>query len=512
MSSIDSPDYKSMMNSIKLNNANSLLGGNSASVLPGISGDMLQQWSMLGANSAAYKKLLEAEKTGSVKRTDTFELASDKYLNPNYDPETKTYKKEKYVSPTTTAQVDPEATTGDQMEDMRTLALAAINDPKKLASTHYDLFEKMRQNIATNLNTKGGSRDSATTTAEEAKAAEAKATVDYRLILEDQRIVVAGSEGEKTYNFAAGASLEDVVSAINADTADTGVTAALSETDDGRYEITFTSAEAGKDQFVRIDQQMGDLIAASGSSISGTGKDAVEGSGKTVATSDDTQAAMVAGTPYGKLFEDNAFTVQGAKGSHSFSFKQGTDAGEIVEAINAQAEKTGIKAEAIYADDGTVAGIGLLADKAGAGNYIQVRQDKGDLFAVEGRTASVAGSSASRNAEGGENGPAITRLEDLGKVTVGDQVYSFADLGPGGKASLAKKPDVALAILDQAIKDIAEGRAEVKGFDPSELYVPGVTTGSVSGANAATNTREYNNYGNQDLSDWLNKYAVGSDD
>jgi hypothetical protein len=499
-----------MMNSIKLNNANSILGGSgSSSALPGISGDLLQQWSMLGANSDAYRKLLEAEKNGGVRPKDTIELASDKYLNENYNANTKTYTQPKYVSPVDAVQVDPDATTGDQFEDMRALALAAISNPDKMTSTHYDFFEKMRQNIASNLNTKGGSSSGGATTAEEAKAAEAKATVDYRLLLDNQSFVVAGSGGEQTYNFSAGATLEDVVNEINADTAETGVKASLVENDDGKYEVTFSSAKEGKDQFVRIDQKIGDLFAASGSSLSGTGTDAVEGTGgETVATSDDTQAAMVAGTPYGKLFEDNAFTVQGAKGSHSFSFAKGTDAAAIVEAINAEAEKTGVKAEAIYADDGTVAGIGLLADKAGSGNYIQVRQDKGELFAAEGKTASVAGSSAGKDAD---SGPSIASLSDLGKVTVGDQVYSFADLAPNGKASLSKNPDIALAVLDQAIKDIAEGRAEVKGFDASELYVPGVTTGAEPASTASTNTREYNNYGHQGITDWLNKYAVDND-
>lgn len=508
MSTLGDTDYKSMMNDIRLNNANSLFGGG-GSVTPGISGDLLRDWQMLGANSNAYKKLLEAEKNGGVRPKDTFELASDKYLNENYNPKTKTYNKAKYTSPVDQVQVDPEATTGDQLEDMRSLALAAINDKNSLNPMQYDFFEKMRQNIASNLNTKGSKDKDGEKVTGEAAAAEAKSTVDYRLLLEDQSIVVAGTEGEKTYNFTAGMGLEEVVAAINADTGDTGVKAALAENDDGKFEITFTSEDAGKDAFVRVDQNIGNLFAKNGSSISGTGKDGEAKDAETVATSEDTQAAMVAGTPYGKLFEDNAFTIQGANGSHSFSFGKGTDVAEIIDAINAQAESTGIKAEAIMADDGTVAGIGLLADKTGAGNYIQVKQDKGDLFAAAGKTASVAGSSHREGSE--EGGPVINKLEDLGKVKVGDQVYSFADLAPGGKASLSENPDIALAVIDQAIKDIAEGRAEVVGFDKSELYVPGVTTGAVDGSTASTNTREHNNYGNQAISDWLDKYTMEED-
>ncbi len=518
MSSINNgTDYAQLANQIRLNNANALLGGGNNASIAGISGDALQQWAMLGANSSAYEKLLEAQKTGQVKKGNgtTFELAADKYFNENYDAKTKTYTKPKYVSIAEQgAAIDPEKTSGDQLNDMRTLALAAIGNEGRLSSTHYDLFEKMRQNIASNFNSKGSSSSSSTSETTEATAASAKKTVDYRLLLDDQSFTVAGNAGEKAYTFGVGSSLEDVVSAINADTAETGVKAELVETDGGKYEVAFTSAATGKDQFVRIDQTRGDLFAAAGSSISGKGTDAVtkEVEDDVVATGEDTQAALAAGTPYGKLFEDNAFTIQGTKGSYSFSFEKGTTVEDIAAAINAQAEKTGVKAELIRGEDGAVEGLGLLAEKAGAGNYVQVKQDAGELFAIQGRTVSVAGSSVAKQGNA-DSGPAINRLEDLGKVNVNGQTYSFADLAPGGKASLAENPDAALAVLDQAIKDIYEGKAEIKGFDPSEMYVPGVTTGSApDGAKASTNTMEYNNYGSSAISNWLKTYVVESDD
>ncbi len=521
MSSINGDtDYKQLANQIRLNNANAIMGNGGGASIAGISGDALQQWALLGANSKAYQRLLEAEKSGYVKQGNNtkFELASDKYFNENYDTEKKTYTKPKYVPiGQQGAAVDPEKTSGDQLNDMRTLALAAIGNSSRLSSAHYDLFEKMRQNIASNFNSKGSSSSTDADGAgneTEAAAASAKATVDYRLLLDDQTFTVAGNEGEKTYNFGAGSSLEEVVSAINADAAATGVKAELVENDDGKFEVTFTSAETGKDQFVRIDQTRGDLFADAGSSISGKGTDAVakEKKDEVVATGEDTRAALAAGTPYGKLFEDNAFTIQGAKGSHSFSFEEGTDIRDIAAAINEQAEKTGVKAELILGEDGAVEGLGLLADKAGAGNYVQVKQDKGELFAIQGRTVSVAGSSVAKQGNS-DSGPVINRLEDLGRVSLNGQTYSFADLAPGGKASLEENPDAALAVLDQAIRDIYEGRAEVKGFDPSEMYIPGVTTdASNGGAKAPTNAMEYNNYGSSAISDWLNKYIVESDD
>ena len=73
-----STDYANLMNKQRLANSNSLFGNSNNNSLAGISGDALQQGAMLGANAAAYKKLLEAEKTGYLKQTQNHVLASDK--------------------------------------------------------------------------------------------------------------------------------------------------------------------------------------------------------------------------------------------------------------------------------------------------------------------------------------------------------------------------------------------------------------------------------------------------
>ena len=497
-------DYSNLLNQQKLANANSLFGGSNNTSIAGISGDLMQQWAMLGANKSAYKKMLEAQKTGTIKQDNKYtELLSDKYFNDNYDSKTGKIKKATYTPTTSNVPaIDEESTSGDVLNDMRQLALAAINNPNSLNSTHYDFFEKMRQSIASGLVTKGSS-SSTTVTKEEAAAATASKTTSDRLLLDDQRFTVAGNKGEVTYSFGIGTSLEDMVAQINADSAETGVTAEVAQNAEGKYDIKFTSAGTGKDQFVRVDQLQGDLFAAAGSSISGTGTDAVKGEAEEVASGDDTQAAIAAGLYTGKLFDDQTFTIQGAKGAQKFTFEKGATAEDIASAINDAAEKTGVKAEVIYNSDGVAEGLGLLADKAGSGNYIQIAQEKGDLFAGAGKTISVAGSSASKSDAAG---PAITNLSDLGRITYDGQTYSFADLVQGGKASLANNPDAALAVLDQALKDIYDGRAVIKDFDPSSTYLPGVKVNTTP--TSASNTKEVYNYGSDAMTKWLKQYMV----
>lgn len=503
MSSINNNDYKNAYNQLKLNNANSLLNGTGSPSIAGISGDLLNQWAMLGANSKAYKALLEAEKTGSVKQNQNYsELLSDKYFNDYYDSSTGKLTKPTYTPSTNnTPEIDKESTSGDVLNDMRTLALAAIKNPNSLTSTHYDFFEKMRASIASSLVT-GGNSGSTSVTTKEAGAATVAKKVDYRLITDDQSFTVAGNKGEKTYNFASGASLEDVVAAINADSGDTGVKAELAESEGGKYEIKLTSATTGTDAFVRVDQGVGDLFAAAGGSISGKGTAPVTEEAEEVATGTDSQAAMAVGLYTGKLFGDQTFTIQGRDGAETFSFEAGATAEDIAKAINDKSAGIGVTAEVIYNGAGEAEGIGLLASKAGTGHYIQVKQDKGDMFAAEGKTVSVAGSSIdTKNADG----PAISNLNDLGKVHINGETFSFADLVQGGKASLSKNPDAALAVLDQAIKDIYDGKAELKGFDPTTVYMPGLAVNDA--AKSSTNTMEIYNYGSDAMSSWLNKYV-----
>lgn len=490
-------------------------GGNGINVGAGISGDMLQSWSMLGANTKAYKKLLKEQQnlanggsTGSKGNANGV-LNSDKYFNDYYDPE-----KGEIVAPTykpiskQTPELDEEKTSGDHLTDMRALALAAAGG-SKMNSTHYAMFQKYYNHIAGNLVT-----GKETNKTEVEKEAATNATMEakdlYRYLVDEQSFTIAGDKGDKTYTFGVGTSIEDIAKAINADSEATGVLAEAVVGEDGNVSLTLTSASEGKKAFIRVDQLKGDMFAAEGASKSVAGKDAVIEEVEDEVTGDDTQAAMVAGMYKGKLFEDVAFTLQGAKGQQSFKFEKGATAQEIATAINDAAEKTGVKAEVIFnPDTGEAEGIGLLADKRGVGNYVQATMHEGSLFTTEGKTVSVAGSSKGKGGEGKDATPAITSLQDLGQVVIDGVTYSFADLATGGKASLEKNPDAALAVIDQAIKEIYNGLAVVDGFDPKETYIPGVTNTS-GGATAPTNTLEFDNYGSKAMTDWLNKFKPSS--
>jgi hypothetical protein len=204
------------------------------------------------------------------------------------------------------------------------------------------------------------------------------------------------------------------------------------------------------------------------------------------------------------LFDDQTFIVQGARGSEEFSFKRGDSAERIVDGINAASGKTGVTAELIRGASGGVEAIGLLADRAGSGQYVQVSQSQGDLFANAGKTVAVAGASP----DTGETGaPVITNLADLGQASLDGVAYSFADLAPGGKASPERNPDAALAVIDQALRDIHAGRAVIEGFDPETLHIPGLTA-SNPGAQASSNVLEINNYGSDAMREWIARYTT----
>ncbi len=487
----------------------SLTGG--AQVIPGFSGEMLSAWAMLRPNAKAYKALQAAEKNGGVmpKATDYVALNSDKLLNEYYDPKTNKIKKATYTpvsKATEPIKTDENTTMADVITNMRTLALSAISNPNSLGTTHYDFFEQMRATIANGLNTKNAT-DKTTVVTEEAKAAVIDTPVDYHLLTDDEAFTVAGKDGEMTYRFGSGDSLEDVAAKISADSDTHGVKASVVEGEDGTKSLRLESLEKGAEHLIRVDQKVGSLFAEAGSSVSAKGKAEVKEEVDNTASSEKSQAAMAAGLWSGKTFEDVEFTITGPKGDATYSFDKGTSGLDIMMAINADTEKTGVSAELIRNSAGEVEGIGLLTEKAGTGNNIRVDQDKGNLFAAEGRAASVAGSSKGKTS----NGASITSLQDLGKVKVGDQTYSFADLVKGGRASIEKNPDAALAVIDQTLKDIYSGRAEVSGFDKNTIYVPGIDYKGADTGNA-TNTHRYGFDDSDAINNWIKKYETATTD
>ncbi len=506
-------DYASLLNQNKLNQANGLLGSTSNANIGGLSGDLINQWNMLGANSAAYRKLLQAQETGTVKQNSKqyTELMSDKYFNDNYDAKTgkytnATYKPDESVSG---IAIDAEDTVADYIGDMRSLALAAISNPNGLSSTHADYFEKLRSKIASNF-VSSKTNDSTTTETEKAQAATLSAETGYRLLVDDQNFSISGKDGLKNYSFTAGMSLGEVVAGINKDSAATGVKAELMTDDAGQgIGVKLTSTTEGKDATIEVFQNTGDLFTEAGGSVKAQGKDAVKQESTTEVTSDDAKAAMAAGMYTGKVFEDTEFTLTGSKGSKTFTFSAGTDISEVVKAINDAADETGVFAQTLF-NGNEAEGIGLATQNGGSKEFIEVAQSKGHLFAQEGKIARVQGSSTSSSSSGGTS---INDLSDLGKVTVDGKTYSFADLAPGGKVNLdeSESAQIALSILDQALQDIYSGKAKIKGFDPAEnpMYIPGCDQPRNT---SNTNTYEYGNYGSTAMKDWLAKYAKAEEE
>ncbi|MCC8181094.1 MAG: hypothetical protein LIP23_09335 [Planctomycetes bacterium] len=481
----------------------SLYGSNG---LGGLDGNIIQQWQMLRANSAAYTRMLKAQQTGSVKQEPKYqELMSDKYFNENYDKEKQTYTKATYKpDPTTVATIDEEATAGDNLDSMRRLAQAAASGSGSLTDVHHDLFERLRQTIANNLDRSSGTTDDDNKVTDAATAASLTRNVDFRYLVDEQSFTVAGKNGESKYTFGVGETWENVVSTINADSGATGVQAeTVKDTDGNITGITLKSTEVGKDKFVRVDQHTGDVFASPGATASAVGTDAkANDSSSTVATGDKMVAAVAVGVEGGVLASDQTFTLQGKTGVKEFSFAAGTNVDDIIAAINEASEDIGVTATAITGSDGSAVGIGLTSNTGGSSEYIRVKQTQGDLFGKEGSELKIYGKNDAINLTGGK----ITALTDLGRIDVNGVTYSFADLGPGGSASLSKNPDVATAIIDQTLQDIYSGKAVIKGFDIEDIdnarYVP-----EDKDRPKSTNTYTAGSVKNDALDQWLKTYT-----
>ncbi len=497
-------DYSNMMNQQRLNSMNSLFGGMNNSTVGPLSGDLIQAWQMRGANGAAYRKLLEAQETGSIKPKDPYkyELMSDKYYNDevNYDPKTGkiTYTPEKVTT----------AEDGDllsQLDSMKNLAQAAAANPGAINDNYANLFNTLRQNIANALVTKSGSNTSEGPTTE-AQAAKVTSKVDFRYLSDDQTFTVAGKDGEKTYSFSAGTSLDKIAEAINADSETTGVKAEVVTDSEGNVtDISLLSTAAGKDAFVRVDQTAGEMFTSVGASTSARGVDATESSSEVVARGGDAKAALATGVYGGVLSGDQEFVVSGANGSKTFSFAGGTSVEDVVAAINDASEQLGVTATAIRNSTGQIEGLGLESNELGQNQSVRVEQKKGYLFTAPGQSVGVYGKSESPD---GAN--VVNSLSQFGKINWGGQTYSFADLGPGGKVSLDETPDIAMAIIDQAIQDVYSGAAELKGVDMEEAILerPYVPVEDKRVGSSPQNALAVNDYGSTALANWIAERLV----
>lgn len=239
-----------------------------------------------------------------------------------------------------------------------------------------------------------------------------------------QEFTITGSAGAKTFSFAAGTSIEDMASQINASSGSTGVGAhAIRDQGSGATSIRLVSAEYGADASVRIDQIAGSGFASQGGTAIDYGQNArVTINGEAVAT--------------------NGLTANVGQGNFS---------GKIVFAAGGPGA-TGI-AQTGYDQDNLVdAATGQTAALANITGGMQLQLGEG------------SGGQNRETVSLGNYNPAL-----LGQVTYEGQTYSLNDLYGGGAASLANNPELALKVIDQAIADVASGRANIGAYQANTL-------------------------------------------
>lgn len=435
----------------------------------GLSNDLIQQWQMLRGNAKAYKALLEAEDRGSVKVPNKeIEFLSDKLFGadryvtstPGGKPPVQTYQ-----SPTVLASQAVPKDGLDQLQMMRNIALAAASRPDSVNVNHEYVFEQIRKAVS------GALVPEKTPEKVMVDTPASAAVIDFSslgaALTENQLFTLAGKKGEEAFNFAAGTTVEEMVSAINEKSSATGVKAeAIVDAEGAVTGMKLLSADTGSGAFVRVDQTLGSALAPAGRSTSAVGKAAGKKEAETVAAGGK-RAALAVGLDKGAAAESQSFALTGAKGSASFNFAAGDSAQAMAEAINQKTGQTGIAALVIKDSGGNAVGIGLSTTDGGRDSFIRVEQNVGSLFAKAGGTSTVYGNSGD---EADASAP-IGSTSQLGRVTWNGQVYSFDDLRIGGKVSLTgdkANPDLALAIIDQAIRDVTGGRAQMTNIDQPE--------------------------------------------
>lgn len=241
-----------------------------------------------------------------------------------------------------------------------------------------------------------------------------------------ESFTVEGNTGKADFAFAAGTSVSDMADAINAQTETTGVSAYLT---DGGTSLRLTSQDYGSDQNVKVTQKTGDGFAATGRSVTDRGQDLtvtvdgerVTGKGLSVQVSRDDLTARL-----------------------DFSAGSASDGVDSAKTTVAQQDYA---ADSLVNADKTRSS---TLDASGTGMKLQ------------------SGISATPSDQETISLPGLS-LKTLGRVTVGGESYSLADLYSGGSASLANDPTAALKVIDQAISDITAASAQVGAYQSNVL-------------------------------------------
>ncbi len=242
----------------------------------------------------------------------------------------------------------------------------------------------------------------------------------------DQEFTVTGVNGSETFSFAAGTSISEVADTINQASDRTGVTAYAT---DDNSELRLTSQDYGSAQSVTVNQAAGDAFAAAGSSVSDTGQDlTVNINGENV-TGNGLEVTFNSGDYSGTL-----------------NFNAGQDSTAYDSAVTTVAQLDYAQNEVTNADTRRSSEV----DTSVGGNQFQLGEGSGSQNRQDFSMPDAS-------------------LNSLGRVTVDGKDYSLADLFSGGSAALAENPDIAMKVIDQAIKDVSSMRADIGAYQSNTL-------------------------------------------
>jgi flagellin len=239
-----------------------------------------------------------------------------------------------------------------------------------------------------------------------------------------QEFTVTGAGGARTFSFAAGTSVQEMADQINASAGSTGVNAyAVRDDGTGATTLRLASAEYGSDASVRVDQLSGQGFANAGGTVVDYGQDAtLQVNGSAVTTQ-----GLTAKVANGDVNATIAFNA-GDPGATTIA-------------------QTGYDRDTL-----TDATAGQTASLTNVTGGMQLQLGEG------------SGGQNRENISLGNYNPAM-----LGQVEHDGQIYSINDLYGGGAASLANNPELALKIIDQAISDVASGRASIGAYQANAL-------------------------------------------
>lgn len=239
-----------------------------------------------------------------------------------------------------------------------------------------------------------------------------------------QEFTVTGNDGSRTFSFAQGTTIEQMAEQINNSASSTGVNAyAVRDQGSGATMLRLTSDTYGSEAMVKVDQISGDGFARQGTTAVDYGQDATVNINGSSVTTNGLTANMANGTITGK------FTFQAGDPNATTIAQTGYDQDYLTDAAtNRAASLTGVK----------------------GGMQLQLGEGSGSQNRENVSLGNYSGST-------------------LGTVEYNGERYSINDLYGGGAASLDRNPELALKIIDQAISDVASGRANIGAYQANSL-------------------------------------------